>query len=162
MDVIADAPSLPHQIKFVNSEAKHPALVGGYGCGKTEAGIRRTMKLKTFPTHKMGIYAPTYALLRDIWHPKFEEFLSNYRIPYKLNKSENILYMQGFGMVYFRSMDKPESIIGYDHHDSLADEIDVMKRDKASGSWDKIIARNRAKRPDNEYNTSGIMTTPEG
>ncbi|MHA1972954.1 MAG: terminase large subunit domain-containing protein, partial [Candidatus Hodarchaeales archaeon] len=38
----------------------------------------------------------------------------------------------------------------------------VMKRDKASGSWDKIIARNRAKRPDNEYNTSGIMTTPEG
>jgi len=162
MDVKADVPSLKHQLKFINSTAIHPAMVAGYGAGKSEGGLRRGMKLKTFPQHKLGVYAPTYGLLRDIWHDKFESFLNYYNIPHNLNKTDNILYIQGYGLVYFRSMDKPESIIGYDHHDAIIDEIDTMKKAKADKAWKRIIARNRSIKPNKAPNTVGAMTTPEG
>ncbi len=40
------------QYQFVTSEAKFPAMVAGYGAGKTEAGVLRALRLK-FETRKL-------------------------------------------------------------------------------------------------------------
>ena len=65
------------------------------------------------------------------------------------------------GVIKCRSMDKPESIIGFKIGHALVDEIDVMPVDKATVAWRKILARMR-------YNVKGlrngidVTTTPEG
>lgn len=155
-----------YQKEFIDSVARHPALVGGYGCGKSQAGLWRGMRLKTFPTHKLGVYAPTYSLLQDIWYPKFREFCETYNLKYVLNESKHFMAIQGFGSVYFKSMDKPESIIGYEAADSIVDEIDTLPKEKAEKVWLRILARQRQKKPKidgkEQINTCAVMTTPEG
>jgi len=65
------------------------------------------------------------------------------------------------GTTICRSMDRPESIVGFKIGNALVDELDVMKTEKARHSWRKIIARMR-------YNVDGlrngidVTTTPEG
>lgn len=162
MDCIADVEAHPHQLEFINSSARHPALVAGFGAGKSHAGMLRGFKLKNFSGHKLGVYAPTYALLRDIWYEKFETYCNNYNLLFSLNKSEKVMYIQGFGQVIFRSMDDPASIIGYEVHDSIVDELDTMKKEKAELCWKRILARQRCKKPDGSANTTSVMTTPEG
>lgn len=162
MDVIAEAEVLPHQLEFINSKAIHPALVGGFGSGKSEGGLRRGVALKTFPEHKLGIYAPTFRDIRDVWWEKFIAFNEQYHLKWSLNKQYNVMVIKNFGRVFFRSMKNPEFIVGYDTHDAIIDELDVLKPDKAKLVWDKVIARTRAKRPDGRPNTTAVTTTPEG
>lgn len=162
MEVVAEAQVLPHQLKFIQSTAIHPALVGGFGSGKTEGGLRRGMALKTFPTHKLAVYAPTFRDIRDIWWEKFIEFNETFQLRWNLNKQYNVMTIQNFGRIFFRSMKNPEYIVGYDAHDSIIDELDILPPDKAAMVWNKVIARNRAKRPDGKPNTTGVTTTPEG
>jgi len=45
-------------------------------------------------------------------------------------------------------MDRPERIIGYEHADAVADELDTLTQEKAADVWRKIKARNREKKPD--------------
>jgi hypothetical protein len=59
-------------------------------------------------------------------------------------------------------MDTPERIIGYEVADSLVDELDMLKTEQARDAWNKIISRNRQKKPDGSLNTVGVGTTPEG
>lgn len=163
MDVIAVAECHKHQLEFINSKARHPALVGGFGSGKSHAGLLRSFKLKSgFPEHKLGVYAPTYPLLEDIWYPKFEEYCTFYNLNYKLNKANHRMVIENFGSVIFRSMDKPEAIAGYEVADSIIDELDLLKTDKAKIVWNKIIARQRQRKPRRQINTCAVMTTPEG
>lgn len=162
MDVIAEAEAHDHQLSFINSPARHPALVAGYGAGKSHAGMLRSFRLKSFPDHVLGIYAPTYALLRDIWYGKLEDHCNRYNLKYDLNKTDKIMRIRNFGSIVFRSMEDPESIIGYEVHDSIVDEIDTLKKPKAEKVWQRIIARQRRKRPDHMPNTTATMTTPEG
>ena len=162
MDVIADVEAHQHQLDFINSPARHPALVAGYGAGKSHAGLLRGFKLKTFHDHVLGIYAPTYALLRDIWYPKLEDYCTRYNLLYHLNRTEKVMRIKHFGSIIFRSMEEPESIIGYEVHDSIVDEIDTLKKPKAETAWKRIVARQRRKKPDKSPNTTAAMTTPEG
>ena len=37
---------LEHQAKFIQSDAKHTALIGGYGSGKTQGGILKVVLKK--------------------------------------------------------------------------------------------------------------------
>lgn len=163
VDVIAKIESLPHQIKFVHSEARHPALVGGYGSGKTEAGIQRIIHKKfEYPDNDVAVYAPTYSLIRDIWIRKLEEFFRRYNITYNINFQYNYIVIANRGRIILRSLTKPENIIGYEVSDSVIDELDTLPRHRAKFAWDKIIARNRQPKPDRKVNSVGIMTTPEG
>src|SRR6185437_5109556 len=65
------------------------------------------------------------------------------------------------GTVICRSMEKPETIVGFKIGHALVDELDVMPLIKAQTAWRKIIARMR-------YNVPGlkngidVTTTPEG
>ena len=171
MEVVADVELLPHQLAFVQSTAQYPALVGGFGSGKTESAIFRMLDhvTKYGPRFRAegrqyvyGMYEPTFDLIKLILFPRIEELLSLYGIPYKLNKTDKVLLLGDLATVVFRSMENPDRIIGYEHADCGLDELDTLPEEKARDVWEKIIGRNRLNKGPGELNTAGITTTPEG
>lgn len=152
------------QSRFALSNATYPAIVAGFGSGKTEALINRLLIRKvSFPKGLVGYYAPSYDLVSKIFYPRMEELLTNHNIPYKLNKQEKLINTSGYGSFIARTMDKPSSIVGYEHADAGIDELDTLNKEHARDAWRKIIARNRLKKP--LYcgiNTVAVATTPEG
>mgnify|MGYP001133347057 CR=1 FL=1 len=139
-------------------------MVAGFGSGKTEAAVKRAIigKIK-YPESNRGFYAPTYDLIRMIAFPRFEAALDEMGISYRLYKSPlNYLEVIGYGKIFFRSMDAPHRIIGYEHADADVDELDTMKPEDAAYAWRQILARNRQNKSDGSLNTIGCTTTPEG
>lgn len=152
------------QYDYITAKDPYPALVAGFGAGKTEAAIKRSIigKLQ-YPTCNRGFYEPTYDLIRMIAFPRFEEALTELGIPYRLYKSPlNYISIEGKGNIFFRSMDNPGRIIGYEHADADIDELDTLKIDDAAEVWRRVLSRNRQKKPDQSPNTIGVTTTPEG
>jgi len=138
--------------------------VAGFGAGKTDAAVNRSIigKIQN-PKTDRGFYAPTYDLIRMIAFPRFEQALEQLGIGYRLYKSPlNYLEIAGYGRIYFRSMDAPHRIIGYEHADADVDELDTMKAEDAAYAWRQIVARNRQNKEGGAQNTIGVTTTPEG
>ena len=163
---------LDTQKEFIETSALHPAFVGGFGSGKTEAGFLRTLyyMIKYGPIFKKygkpyvyGVYEPTVDLIKTILYPRFEDKLAELGIKYDLNKTEARLTVPMFNtIIYFRSMENEDRIIGYEHADFWIDELDTLAKDKALGVFNKIIGRNRLSKPNGEPNTGCATTTPEG
>ena len=136
---------LPHQYDFVSSDQKNTMLVAGYGSGKSHAGTIKTIFKKfQYPTKKVGYYLPTYGLIRDIAFDKFPMILEEMGISYKLNKSDKEIAIENAGIIIFRSMDTPESIVGYETAYTLIDEADILPMGKMDTVYKKILGRNRA------------------
>jgi phage terminase large subunit len=152
------------QFDYINSTARFPAMVAGFGAGKTEAAVQRCIigKLRN-PKSNRGFYEPTYDLIRMIAWPRFEEVLTDLKIPYKLHKSPlNYIDLGGYGKIIFRSMENPARIIGFSHADADIDELDTLREDEAAAAFRAILARNREIKENGEPNTIGVTTTPEG
>ena len=156
-------PTLP-QYQYIFDDSPYPAMVAGFGAGKTEAAILRSvLGILNYPNLNRGFYQPTYDLIRMIAWPRFEETLTNLNIPYRLQKSPlNQISIEGYGNIIFRSMENPNRIIGYEHADADIDELDTLKPNDAAHVWRQILARNRQTKPNNKPNTIGVTTTPEG
>lgn len=138
-------------------------MVAGFGAGKTKALISRALYLKSnYPNQNIAYYLPTFDLVRNIGFPRFSEELENLSARYKINKVFHTVDIENCGSIIFRSMDTPERIVGYEVADSLVDELDTLKTEQARTAWQKIIARNRQKKPDGSLNTAAVGTTPEG
>lgn len=151
----------PAQLEFIRSTAAFPAFVGGFGSGKTTAGMLRAMRLKMACRQQdVAYYLPTYPLIEDIAFQKFPALCERNGWAYKLNKQSGVMEFPGAGRILFRNMEQPHRIIGYEVAHSVVDEIDTMPTDKARDAWNKIIARNRQKC--GMPNTVGVATTPEG
>lgn len=155
------------QARFFQMGAKYSAFVGGFGTGKTETlancAVRDAMQA---PQGLIGLYEPTYDLVRLILAPRMEEKLTDYGIRYRYNKQENIIYASSGGCADFvlRTLDNPARIVGYETYRAHVDEIDTLKEDHATLAWQKIIARNR-QRPAgvvDTLNRVSVYTTPEG
>lgn len=152
------------QHKYITTDVQFPAFVAGFGAGKTEAAVLRSIRgLLMNKGLDRGFYEPTYDLIRMIAWPRFEEILTAYNVPYKLHKSPiNMISIENAGNIIFRSMDNAQRIVGYEHADADVDELDILKRDDAAYAWRQIMARNRQKKPGGAKNTIGVTTTPEG
>jgi hypothetical protein len=155
------------QAEFFQLDAKYPGFIGGFGVGKTETLANCALRdAMLAPNGMIGLYEPTYDLVRLILAPRMEEKLSEFGIRYKYNKQENIIYASSGGCADFilRTLDNPARIVGYETYRSHVDEIDTLKEDHAELAWQKIIARNRQK-PDgvrDPLNRVSVYTTPEG
>lgn len=168
--IIKKKKPLIHQYDFVYSPYANTLLLGGYGSGKTEAGIQRALNRKLMPDRSnlwFGIYQPTYKLISTVAWPRMIKELNVLKkmgIRYKTYKQDGIIELNGgkYGAFIFRSMDKPESIIGYEHADAWVDEWDVLKKELALSIWDSITERNRSNLPEDAPNSLGCTTTPEG
>lgn len=151
------------QLKLVATKSQYPAMVAGFGAGKTKALVTRALYLKSnYPQQNIAYYLPTFDLVRNIGFPRFAEELENLNARFKINKVFHTVDIENCGSIIFRSMDTPERIVGYEVADSLVDELDTLKTEQARTAWQKIIARNRQKKPDGSLNTAAVGTTPEG
>lgn len=151
------------QFDFVTAQEQFPAFVGGFGSGKTHAGINRAIARKLqYPGQDVAYYLPTYDLVRRMAFPRFEEMLTTMHLPYSLNRTDAVIEVGNYGNVIFRTMDTPERIIAYEVADSIVDELDTLPTEKAREVWNKILGRNRQKKPDGSLNTVAVATTPEG
>lgn len=155
----------PDQARFHSLTCKYPAFVGGFGVGKSETMANQAFMDATHsPDALIGLYEPTYDLVRLIMAPRMEEKLTDYGIRYKYNKSENVIYTSSnqIGDFILRTLDNPARIVGYQTYRSHVDEIDTLKEDHAAEAWNKIIARNRQNIGANSFNRVSAYTTPEG
>jgi phage terminase large subunit len=152
---------LPAQAEFLESKATHTAYIGGFGSGKSTAGILKTIKIKLENPGKMvAYYLPTYQLIKDIAFPKFSEILSRIGIKFDLNISDK-QFITPYGKIIMRSLENTDLIIGYEVCYSCIDEADVLPTDKMKLAFAKIIARNRLNTKDG-LNMTDMVGTPEG
>lgn len=151
------------QYDFVAAAEQFPAMVAGFGAGKSHAAIWRTLRLKReYPGCNVAYYLPTYDLVSRMALPRFEETLESIGARFKINKNDSVIEIQNCGSIILRTMDNPARIVAYEVADSICDELDTLPTEKAREVWNKVIARNRQKKPDGSINTVGVATTPEG
>ena len=151
------------QYDFVTAKEQFPALVAGFGAGKSHAGIWRALYLKRkYPRQSIAFYMPTYDLVARMALPRFEETLTSIGARFKINKNDSLIEIENCGSIILRTMDNPARIVAYEVADSILDELDTLTTDKARDVWNKAIARNRQKKPDGSLNTVAVATTPEG
>ena len=150
------------QAQLVNSTSRFPAMVAGFGAGKTHALVLRTLnKIFSQGGADVAYYLPNYPLVRTIAYPRFQAALDDIGIPYELNRSEHVIRVNN-RQIIFRTMENPDTIVGYEVGDSMVDELDTLPANKANDVWNKIIARNRQKKANGHTNTVAVGTTPEG
>ena len=151
------------QYDFVAASEQFPAMVAGFGAGKSHAAIWRALRLKReYPKQSVAYYLPTYDLVSRMALPRFEETLTSIGARFKINKNDSVIDIENCGQIILRTMDNPARIVAYEVADSILDELDTLPTDKAREVWNKAIARNRQKKPDRSLNTVGVATTPEG
>lgn len=154
------------QAAFLQMEHKFRAFVAGFGSGKTWVGCTGIAQhFWEWPGINQGYFAPTYPQIRDIFYPTMEEVAATMGLRVRINQSDHEVHAyegrKYRGTVICRSMEKPQTIIGFKIGHALIDELDVMTMLKAEMAWRKIIARMR-------YNVPGlkngvdVTTTPEG
>jgi hypothetical protein len=154
------------QARFLALPNKFRAFVAGFGSGKTWVGCSALGKhFWEWPRINAGYFAPTYSQIRDIFYPTMEEVAADWGLRTDINQSNHEVHVysgrQYRGTVICRSMEKPQTIVGFKIGHALVDELDVLSAVKAQQAWRKIIARMR-------YNAEGlrngvdVTTTPEG
>lgn len=150
----------PPQLDFVSSLDAHPGIVGGLGSGKTRAGTMRAVALLlSDPGANIGIFLPTYDLLKLRAMPGVEEDLAMCGIEFTVNRSDYRIDVPGYGFIIFRSYDNPGRIVSFEISDAIVDEIDTLKKPQAELVWRKISERVRQKRA--RANTVAVVTTPD-
>jgi hypothetical protein len=156
------------QARFHALTCKYPAFVAGFGSGKSETMATQAI-LDAIDGGKdavIGLYAPTFDLLRLITAPRICEKLTAFGVPYSYNKSENTITPKHpqMGRFILRSLDTPERIVGFETYRAHVDELDTMEQDKAKDVWQKVMARNRQtpKTCAEPFNRVSCYSTPEG
>lgn len=151
------------QHEFLTTPHPYPAFVAGFGSGKTQAAVYRTIALKfDQPPLNFAYYMPTYDLIARTAFPRFEQVFDELKIRAKFNKVEATITPDGMGAIIFRSMERPDKIVSYETADSILDELDTLPTNKAREVWEKALGRNRQKKTFGKRNTMGVATTPEG
>lgn len=159
MSRVIDLPLTQPQEDFAFHPEPFPAIVGGLGSGKTQAGVCRLIIRMLSHKKRVAYYMPTYDLLKLRAIPEFQRVFAELGIKTNLNKSDYELKVKGYGSVIFRSYDNPDRIVAYEVADSIVDELDTLKKEDAAKVWRKITERNRQRSP--LGNTIGCVTTPD-
>ncbi len=154
------------QARFLSMPHKFKAYIAGFGSGKTWVGCGGICKgIWEHPGINQGYFAPTYPQIRDIFYPTVEEVAADWGLNVKINEGNKEVHFyygrQYRGTTICRSMEKPQTIVGFKIGNALVDELDILPKEKARTAWRKIIARMRYK-IDGLRNGIDVTTTPEG
>lgn len=154
------------QSRFLQMEHKFRGFIAGFGSGKTWVGCAALCRhFWEWPGINAGYFAPTYPQIRDIFFPTIEEVAFDWGLKVKTKESDKEVEFysgrQYRGTTICRSMEKPQTIVGFKIGHALVDELDVLAATKAQQAWRKIIARMRYK-VDGLKNGVDVTTTPEG
>lgn len=154
------------QANFLQLPHKFRGFVAGFGSGKTWVGCAALCKhVWEWPGIDSGYFAPTYPQIRDIFFPTIEEVAFDWGLKVRTKESDKEVEFYSGGRyrstTICRSMEKPQTIVGFKIGHALVDELDVLPALKAQHAWRKIIARMRFK-VDGLKNGVDVTTTPEG
>lgn len=153
------------QAEFLALPHPYRAYVAGFGAGKTWAICAGACKhYWEHPKANRGYFAPTYPQIRDIYFPTIEEVAHDWGMRVKIAEVNKEVHFYS-GRVYrgttiCRSMEKPESIVGFKIARADVDELDTLPIRKAEQAWRKIMARLRMRFAG--QNGADVATTPEG
>ena len=148
-----------HQSQFVHSNAKYPALVSGYGAGKSYALCVKALKECGKNSGYVGVLlSPTYRMVKDTLQPTLEEVLKNVGFSYEYSASDNryrVYWSNGHSDIILRSAENYRRLAGLNLAWAGIDESALLKDDRC---WKMVISRLR------KGNTlrAFICTTPEG
>jgi len=155
---------MDYQAEVVFDRSKFTAFVGGFGSAKSYTLISKVLATAQWRRSNgqrsvAGVFAPTHPLLRDVNILGFEVYLREHNIKYSLNLTAKVMVVPAFSLtIWFRSMHKPENIVGFEISDAYIDEFDIMLMSKQEIAWVKIMSRLRMY----ENGTFTVFTTPEG
>ena len=154
------------QAEFLGLQRKFKAFVAGFGSGKTWVGCAgQCQHAWEHPRIAAGYFAPTYPQIRDIFFPTIEEVAADWGLRAKVNEGHKEVHLYNGrtyrGTIICRSLDKPADIVGFKIGHAQIDELDLLKPEKATIAWRKIMARMRYK-VDGLRNGVDVTTTPEG
>lgn len=164
-----------------NPEINHPLFVGGPGCGKSFIlALCAVTLVQRGSGADVYVYAPQHHHIRTIEVPNIVYWLKQFKLKHgRFNKHENIIEIESpnCGHIYFKTMDDPTALVGYESYAALVDELDTLDEDKAEEIWKAVLKRNR-KQPDDVNvayriwderlnqlacaNVGAAFTTPEG
>ncbi len=173
--IISPENTLYTQYEFATADPmkyKHPAIVGGFGSGKTASIPLRWMYLIDWRARnqktkcRMMIVEPTKEMVRDVLIPTLDDFFDKHGIQHRYHKTYfdyTITWYKGKKEYTFtamlRSSDTPEALTGKNLTDIIIDEFDKKHAiEHQREVWKECISRIRAA----EYGTCAIVTTPEG
>jgi len=155
------------QAAFLALPQRFACFCGGYGSGKSWAGCcALAMHFWEWPQVDALYLAPTYPQIRDIFYPTVAECLAEWGLSVSVRSAaHDVIVSDGAGnrrgVVRCRSMDRPETIVGFKAGIALVDELDTLPAEKAEAVWRKAIARMRYAVP-GLPNRIMVTTTPEG
>ena len=169
--IVTSDNTLIHQYQFAFADptvVKHPAIVGGFGCGKTHSIALRWLALIDWRARhqriacKMMIVEPTYQMVRDVLVPELVDFFNDNGIKWHYHKSTHDFTIRLNGISFtamLRSADNPASLTGKTLTDVIIDEFDKIRSvSDQRAVWTELVARIRKV----EHGTLGAVTTPEG
>tara|TARA_Y100000361_G_scaffold42295_1_gene36346 strand:- start:346 stop:1620 length:1275 start_codon:yes stop_codon:yes gene_type:complete len=148
-----------HQNHFIRTKEKFPALVAGYGSGKTYAlCLKALIEVGRNPGKIVLLAEPTFPMMRDVLQPTLEELLRELGFQYKYtagDTSYKITWKNGYGSIILRSAENWRRWAGLNLAAFGIDEAALLKTDHA---WKMGISRLR----DGYHLTGFTTTTPEG
>ena len=148
-----------HQHQFIATRKKFPALVAGYGSGKTYAFcLKGLLELGRNPTKTILLSEPTYGMIRDVLQPTLEEILDFLKFDYEYRAMQTrykITWKNGYGSIILGSAENWRRWAGLNLAGFGIDEASLLKDD---GDWKMGISRLR----DGKHLTGFTATTPEG
>ncbi|MEJ7606968.1 MAG: terminase family protein [Bryobacteraceae bacterium] len=105
---------LESQARFHKSHSRFKGFSGSIGSGKSQALCQEAIKLAYLNAGRVGLIgAPTYPMLRDATLTSLTEVLERNRLPFDLNKSENVLTLRDTrSRILLRSVDEFERLRG--------------------------------------------------
>lgn len=155
---------LKHQYDFcADITTPFLALVGGFGCGKTESFCAKTIILASMNIGYRGVICePTYGMVYNTLIPHMKSMLDKYEIPYRYTGSPSptfwIEFQDGETEVLCQSAENYERARGLNLAFVGVDEIDICRHHVAVQMWNQLSARLRDGKVIQMFTTS----TPEG
>jgi phage terminase large subunit-like protein len=153
----------PAQAPFLASDRKFRCFSAGFGSGKTHAGAVESWRvLREYPGVLLLVVAPTYLELRDYTQRMFFDLIGTDAdtaetspLIERWNKTDQHLTLSNGSEVFFRSADKPATLVGSTVGAFWLDEPARCK----SIVWRHLIGRLRSKVGPRR---GWITGTPEG
>ena len=148
-----------HQRDFITCEAKHPALVAGFGSGKTLAFcLKGLMEAGMNPGKTILLAEPVYPMVKNVLQPTLEEVMKEFGFDYSYKASDyryRVMWDGGWADILLGSAENYQRWAGLNLAAGGIDEAALLKDNKA---WNMLLSRLR----DGNTLTGWITTTPEG
>lgn len=133
--------ALPSQLLFHRSDARFKGFSGPVGSGKSQALCREALFLAYMNPGCAGLIgAPTFPMLKDATQAAFLQVLGDMKIPYDLNKAEQVLTLRETrSRILFRAVEEFDRLRGTNLAWFGLDELTYAPQE----AWQRLEARLR-------------------